>query len=860
MYLRRSTSSVYLAACALVALALPACLSSQQLASAVAAARSDGSARTTRVIATRTVRPPVIDGRDGDEAWRDVPEVGAFRVYDPVEDGTPAMRTAARVTFDAHNLYAIVRAYDPHPDSIVSLLSRRDVRTQSDQIKLVIDSYFDHRTGYEFAVNPAGVQRDYYVFDDGNEDDSWDGVWEVKTSIDSLGWIAEFRIPLSQLRYPKRDVQSFGIGVFRDVARSNERSSWPLFRRSRSGLSSQLGELSGITGLGSPRRLELRPYTVQKNVSVPSGATFGRDMQTTIGADIKYGLTSNLTVDATVNPDFGQVEADPAVLNLSAFEQFYAERRPFFLEGTGIFRFDMNCSDDVCTGLFYSRRIGRAPQLGDVIDSLGLTSVPAASNIIGAAKLTGRLGNGLSIGVLDAVTQRQQSGGVTVEPQTHYVVARLEQDLRGGETSIGAMATGMDRDLDPVSEPYLRRAAYTGGIDFRHRFANRTYQLSGYVVGSHVSGSPLAIARTQRSSVHNFQRPDDDLAYDSTRTSLDGAGMQLGLGKQAGLLRFWTGYSRYSPGLEINDVGFLSRVDQQSYSNWFALLFNTPRAFYRRLQVNFNEWQSFSTSGMRTSLGGNVNANSSLKNLWFAYAGVGIDGPRLCELCTRGGPALRTSPSVQSWSGLTGDPRGAIVPGFSLNFSRGDGGRSRSVGFGPSVTMRSSSRFSVSLSPYYSHNVDDEQWNGNFGVVGSDTTHYTVAHLDQQTLSLTTRVDFTATPSLSLQFYAQPFVSAGEYSDWRELSAPRAADRASRFKPFTLEGDPGGFNYKQFRSNTVLRWEYRPGSTLFLVWQQGRSQDGLDIGTFRVGRDYRNLFSARPDNTFLLKASYWFSL
>jgi len=336
--------------------------------------------------------------------------------------------------------------------------------------------------------------------------------------------------------------------------------------------------------------------------------------------------------------------------------------------------------------------------------------------------------------------------------------------------------------------------------------------------------------------------------------------MQLGLGKQAGLLRFWTGYSRYSPGLEINDVGFLSRVDEQTYSNWFALQFNEPRAFYRRLQVNVNEWQSFTTAGMRTALGGNVNANASLKNMWFVYGGIGGGASSLCALCTRGGPALRTSPGLNAWAGFTGDPRREVVPGFNASYGRGDDGRSFNLGYGPQVDLRASSRFSVSIGPYFSHNVADQQWNGNYGAITSDTTHFTVAHLDQKTLSLTTRVDFTATPTLSLQLYAQPFISAGRYTNWRELADPRAADVDRRFKPFTLQGDPGGFNYKQFRSNTVVRWEYRPGSALFLVWQQGRSQDGLDTGSFELRRDYGNLFRARPDNTFLVKASYWLAL
>jgi hypothetical protein len=313
-------------------------------------------------VAVRAATPPILDGRDSDDAWRRVAPITCFRVFDPTEDAEPVFATEARITYDNANLYIFVRAFDPRPDSIIALLSRRDVKTTSDQIKVMIDSYHDRRTGYEFAVNPAGVKRDYYTFDDGNEDISWDAVWDVATRIDSLGWTAEFRIPLSQIRYASAPEHTFGVMIMRDVARRNERYSWPLYRRSRNGLASQFGEVSGFAGLGSPTRLEISPYALTRNESALRTTGFDRVQRASIGADIKYGITSNLTLDATVNPDFGQVEADPATLNLTAFETFLAEQRPFFLEGTGIFRF----GDDP-TALFYSRRIGRTPQLSGLV-------------------------------------------------------------------------------------------------------------------------------------------------------------------------------------------------------------------------------------------------------------------------------------------------------------------------------------------------------------------------------------------------------------------------------------------------------------------------------------------------------------
>ncbi|MEP7383252.1 MAG: DUF5916 domain-containing protein [Gemmatimonadota bacterium] len=831
----------------------------QQLVSHPVAAA--GGALTVITTAIRALKPPTIDGEDTDEVWRTAQRIDGFRVFDPVENGEPTFTTEARIAYDDRNLYVFVRAFDPHPDSIMALLSRRDERTQSDYLRVIVDSYHDRRTGYEFMVNPAGVQRDIYLYNDASEDVTWNAVWEAKTAIDSLGWTAEFRIPLSQLRYPQQAEHVFGIGLHREVARLNERSSWPLWRRSQFGLASQLGEVRGLAGLSSPRRLELMPYSVQANDSKQRADGYGRSQRMSLGADVKYGLSSNLTLDATINPDFGQVEADPAVLNLGAFEQFYDERRPFFLEGTGIFRYDIDCNDGQCTGPFYSRRIGRAPQAGFLSEDQN--AVPLNSTILGAAKVTGRLSSGLSLGIMDAVTGRESvAESLTVEPRTNYFVARAQQDLRGGRSGIGAIFSAVNRQLDRYTEQYLRSEAYTAGLDARHRFGTGgNYELSGKLYGSQVRGSEEAIARTQRSTVHLYQRPDDGLAYDSTRTSLSGLGTGIGLSKNGGgITRFYTGGWYKGPGLEINDVGFMTNANNVGWSTWLAFVFQNPKLFYRRWQVNFNQWNSWYPDGLNSGHGGNVNMNGQLRNMWFVYGGIGGETGSYCGSCLRGGPALFKDGSVQGWTGLTGDQRRVVYPTINASFRRGDGGRSLSTNVNGSLEGRLASAFSTSLGLSYSRNTDDRQWLGNYGEIGSDTTHFTVARLAQRTLGVTTRINWTASPTLSLQLYAQPFVTGGAYSNWRGVTAPSASDYESRFTPFTQEGNPGGFNFKQFRSNTVLRWEYRPGSTLFFVWSQGRAQEGLDAGTFQFGRDYRNLFSAHPDNTFLIKASYWFSL
>src|SRR5213596_448865 len=381
----------------------------------------------TSVAAARAARPPVIDGRDDDPVWREAPPVTGFQEWRPSEGGPPRLPTEAKIAYDAANLYVFVRAFDPHPDSIITVLARRDYFTPSDKVWLFLDSYHDRRSGFEFGVNPSGVKLDAQIYNDGNEDFAWDAVWDVATRIDSLGWTAEFRIPLSQLPYGRQRSNTFGFTVDRNMYRYAQRASWPLIRQSQAGFVSQFGEIDGLEGLEAPRRLEAAPYLVTKNVSEFNSTGIGRTQDVTVGGDLKYLVASNLKLDATINPDFGQVEADPGVLNLTAFETFFQERRPFFVQGAETFQFNVNCTavNDCSTGegLLYSRRIGRAPQL-----DYGDANPPSATTIYGAAKLTGRLPGGQTVGVLDAVTGREVATlDRTMEPTTNYAAVRVQQ-------------------------------------------------------------------------------------------------------------------------------------------------------------------------------------------------------------------------------------------------------------------------------------------------------------------------------------------------------------------------------------------------------------------------------------------------
>ena len=816
----------------------------------------------TSITVTLTTSAPTIDGRDDDPIWQTVPRVDGFRESRPTEDADPKQRTEFRVAYDPKYLYVFVRAFDTAPDSIIKLLSRRDDQTASDGITVMIDSYHDRRTGYEFAVNPVGVKADYAISGDGNEDGAWNAIWDVATHVDSLGWTAEYRIPFSQLRFARGADVTFGLMVWRTIQRHTENVTWPLYRGSVSGFSSQFGELIGLTGIAQPERLEIAPYVLTQNQ--PDRASGGLDRQQVnqVGGDLKYAIAPNITLNATVNPDFGQIDADPSVLNLGAFETFFSERRPFFVEGSNVFDFRINCFIvvDCQTGeaLFYSRRIGRAPQLDQFADA----SSPTSARILGAGKVTGRSSSGTSFGLMDAVTERVHNrADTTLEPTTNYSVLRVNRDYDRGNGSIGMMFTAVNRSLDPVSELYLHSAAYSGGFDARRRLGR--YEFSGSLMGSYVSGSAQAIARTQTQPAHYFQRPDDGIGFDPTRTSLGGNSVELRIAKVGGNhLHFETGYAQRSSGFETNDVGFLYRADQRTWTNWAAMSWRKPNRVFLNLNWNLNYWMYWTLNGLTEERAINSNVHTQFKNRWRFHLGgtKGLGQTECARDCTRGGPALKTEPFFAPWGGVQSDQRNRVTEGLWFNYTRSDGGRSHYFNTSPWVNVKLSSRFTTEISTSYSTNDNDSQWFGNF----SDTAgmHYTFADLQQKTLGFTWRLDYTFTPSASLQVYASPFVSKGTYSRVREAVAPQADDYNDRFAAYgdtAVANNPGGFNFKAFNSNVVYRWEYRPGSTLFLVWSQGRGQFDPTAGNNSFSGDIRNLFRTRATDRFLVKVSYWFN-
>jgi hypothetical protein len=819
-------------------------------------------------IAVPATTPILVDGKLNEEIWQQAPVINEFVQRDPAEGAPPTMRTEARVAYDADSVYVAVRAFDTDAGRLVGILTRRDQRSPSDWIRIVIDSYFDKRSGYEFGVNPVGVKTDRYYFNDGNSDDSWDAVWDVEVVKDANGWSAEFRIPFSQLRFNELSGGPVGFAVIREVGRLAETSSWPLLSRNANGFISQFGEMRGLKMTGTPKKFELVPYSVGKvetqDVDPADPINPGTDPGATVGLDMKYAVTPGLTLTATANPDFGQVEADPAVVNLDAFETFFPERRPFFVEGSGTFRFNMDCNDGNCTGLFYSRRIGRAPQGYAETEDGEFSKSPNAATIIGAGKLTGRLA-GFSLGALTAVTAREDAeiageGNVdyrsqTVEPLSSYTVLRARKEY-ANQSSLGFMTTATVRQNDAYTT-FLSDNALATGIDYDLRLSPM-YSIQGYVAGSRIQGSAESITRLQQNTVHSFQRPDADyVELDTTAENLQGHAGSVSFGKISGERTRFSSYVGYkSPGFDSNDLGFMRRADEKNMSNWFQWRNFTPGKYVRTRNFNLNQYAGWNFGSDRLYSGFNVNSHWTFTSYNSIGGGYNIDAAPFRDRVTRGGPGVLGNPGRSFWYYANTDNRKNLS--FYYNGDHGgDEYNSSRHGFNPGFNWRASSSMSLNMSLRYSINHDDSQWVENTSLENG-TTRYVFGRIDQTTVSINTRFNYTMTPTLSLQVYAEPFVSAGDYSNFKELVDGRAAEYGDRYRSFDYAGNPD-FNIRSFRTTNVLRWEYKPGSALFVVWQQGK-QDNQSYGDFKFTRDFSGVFNAPSNNTFLVKFSYWLNM
>lgn len=854
-----------------------------------------------QITATYVDQAPDLDGRLDDAAWQGVMIVSDFTQVEP-EDGTePSERTEVCVVYDGSALYIGARLYDGEPEAIARRLGRRDSYTSSDQFWVIIDSYHDHRTAFRFSVNPAGVRGDEVATnDDMDGDDSWEPVWAVATRVDSLGWVVEMQIPFSQLRFPGGEEQIWGINFARRIFRKNERVRWSWVPNTEQGYASNFGHLVGLQDIPAPRRLELLPYTVgtadyKEGIDPDNPFTQGGIYDISAGFDLKYGVTSGLTLDATVNPDFGQVEADPAVVNLSAFETYFEERRPFFVEGADLFQFGAGSGGFIfgAPQLFYSRRVGRSPTR-PVHEPGGYVDYPSATKIIGAGKLSGKTGR-WSIGAMNALTSREYAqvhgedgtrSSTQVEPLANYTVLSLRRDFRDGASGIGLLGTSVLRDINDPAFNYLRSSAFSGGIDFFHRFSGDRFVVNGSFAASHVRGDQLAITRTQRSSARYYQRPDQDyVSVDTTATGLSGYAASMQAGKVSGNWTYGTDFFAYSPGLEINDAGFESVVDRIFWGVRLQRRWLDPGKVFRNFSIDATFAQSWNFGG--TSLGRSpyLGVGGQFLNYWNFNIGASYSFRALSDKATRGGP-LRESPQTWSTEGFVStDSRKPVSLGLFTYYAGNEYG-GWGLGSGVDVRIRPSGSLSLALSPsfekthamgFYVTQRPDSLATATYG------GRYVFSELEQTSLDLTLRLDMAVTPNLSLQLWAQPYIASGDYFGFKELEEPRTfnhlrygIDGGSTISfdepsnTYTVDPDGDGpaepftfsnpdFSTRSLRTNLVLRWEYMPGSTLFLVWNHDR-WNWVSDPTFRGLKEFDKLFDDPAQNTILLKVNYWLSI
>jgi hypothetical protein len=818
-----------------------------------------------------------IDGSLDEAQWASAEPVTSFTQFDPKEGEPATQRTDVRILVDDDAIYFGARMFESDPAKLRPRLARRDEPVDGDVIAVTLDSRHDHLSGYFFRVTAGGAIRDAVATQGGDDvslDLSWDAVWEAKTSIDSEGWIAEIRIPLSQIPYNRVADPVWGIQIERFRWNDFEQTFFAFTgRREVRGLQ-RYGHLIGLGDLPAPSRVELLPYATTRgeyrNVHPDNPFRSGNDYFFDAGLDLKYRATSNVTLNATFNPDFGQVEVDPAVVNLTQFETFFPEKRPFFIEGRELFRFGQirTYNSFGFPTAFFSRRIGRGlPRFFD--DPPLFYDSPDEARILGAAKITGKTAAGWSLGIIEAMTREEKvevqlndfRQRYSIEPFTNYFVGRVGREMRRGNTLAGAFVSAVNRDLDDVGFPeYLRREAYAGGLDLQHTWHNRTWALDASLMGSYVGGRRDAIFFTQVAPQRYYQRPDARaFRLDSNRTSLSGMAGQVALTKLAGA--HWLGniaWQQTTPGFEMNDIGFQSNADRRALSTDFFYRETKPGKVFRNYAGGVFTNQTWNADG--DIVFNNYSAFLELSFLNFSGLSFRYDygAPSFDDRLTRGGPIMRSTPGWVGRVGWFSDRRKRAFGNINLSYHTHESGFtstsvSTNINWSPSPTVW------VVAGPQYFRGYNPVQFYFGSPIGGPAATYggrYVFAELNQHEFSMTARVNWTFSPTLSLQTFLQPLVFAGDFGEVKQLRAARTFD----FDPVTdITTEGSDFNFRSLRGNAVLRWEYRPGSTLYLVWQQFRSGTEA-FGEFRFGRDLRGVFDPRPENVLALKATYWLPL
>jgi hypothetical protein len=906
---------------ALLFVAVPVTLVAQSSSGAMTAAaahsapthRPEHAIPSPATTAKRRTSSIAIDGKLDEAAWADANVVTQFTQVDPKQGEPATQRTEIRILFDDDAVYIGAKMYDTEGAAGVrTSLVRRDQPFNSDYIEIVLDSFHDHLGQAFFDVNPSGSIQDRIGAGSACCDSGWDPIWKASAHIDTDGWTAELRIPLSQLRFSRDSVQTWGMQLVRFIQRTNELDQWSYWKKTESGGPGRFGHLDGIEiNSQAKKNLELLPYVVgrSKNVAFTPGDPFnsGHQASSRVGLDLKYLLSTNLTLDATINPDFGQVEVDPAVVNLSAFETSFDEKRPFFVAGSGVFSYDnlscFFCSNVSSLSAFYSRRIGRSPTGADLAYGAGpYADVPDATTILGAAKITGHTSNGFTVGVLDAVTgqanARVQLGDGSratqeVEPLTNYFVGRVKKDLMKGDLVLGGIATSVNRRMDDTFAPRLNSHSELLGTDWLYQWGERRFSFQGNLAVSSIEGDPRDILAHQESSAHYFQRPDRASGsqgwfgnqLDSTATSMRGLGAYARIAKDAGDWMWESAINLRTPGFENNDIAFLRSADYIWYNANIVRHFTKPTSWYRDLFVLVGGQQQVNFSGDKTDGQLQFSVQNLLPNFWRVSSFYFYRPELADDHLLRGGP-LVNRPSLGFTSvSVNSDSRRALIWSGNYDYGRTTLG-GWNADYGLNAQYHPKSNIAVSFGPSWSESLSMLQYVSRV----SDPTatafygnRYVMSSIKQKTLALDTRFNVTFTPLMTLELYAQPFFATGEYFDFKEFDKPRAGnftvygkgrgtiastrDASGVVTSYTIDPDGAGpavafpirnpnFNLRSLRGNAVFRWEYHPGSTLYVAWTHARS-DQQPIGDFNFSRDEQGLLATRPDNILLIKASWW---
>lgn len=841
--------------------------------------------------ATEVEKAPLIDGILDDEAWLQGEWLDSFTQFEPYNNAATTQKTEFKIVFDKDNLYVAMKALDTSPDSIVQRLTRRD-NPDGDFMGVAFDSYHDLRTAFMFAVSAGGVKYDQMLTEDGdNEDESWNANWWAKVSLRDDGWVAEMKIPFSQLRFKEESNGAWGLQVFRQIYRHDELDFWQAIPKGVPGLVHMFGQMSGLEKIKPRKILDITPYALAKveSYQAEEGNPFldGSDAGANAGVDAKIGVTNNLTLDLTINPDFGQVEADPSEVNLSAYETFFAEKRPFFIEGANITTFGIGIGDGGVgnDNLFYSRRIGRRPRLEPDLNDNEYARVPVNTPIIGAAKLTGKTSNGLSVGFIESLAAEGRAeidlNGTrryeTVEPMTNYFLGRVQKDLNEGNTMIGGMITSTNRWTDALTKDSFHKDAYTGGVDFTQYFKKKEWMFNVNAAFSQVLGTKEAIANTQESSARYFQRPDNNYVnYDTTRTSLMGSGGRMQIIREKGHWSHLAVLLWKTPGFELNDMGYLRQADQLFAMYWGQYRVWEPKGFYRSWNLGGDYYNTWDFGGNLLGHGLELNANLSLKNFWNLWAHANLNTNGISNSMLRGGPRMRSQGNSQIQANINSDGRKKLSAWAYASYSKGFEQSSKRYSVEAGFTYKPINTLTLSVNPGYNKSYSELQYIGVEDYNGVD--RYLFASIDQKVLSASIRINFNLTPDLTLQYWGQPFIASGKYKDYKVIESPMNSNYRDRFHVFNSSQISGlidgnfnidenmdgttdysienpNFNVQEFLSNLVIRWEYNPGSSVYLVWNQTR-HNSIDNGDINVGDNLNELFSDKAHNVFLIKFSY----